>query len=674
MSNFLSLKATLAGKILIPMLSIFLGMWTVGTVSVGYIETQNEADDLRIETQNAVFQISKEMGTAQELLTLKAKSITDVEAVIEAVATQDKQTLLQILLPLKSSLKLDLVKIIDKEGTVVADLRSSKVGSSQLQDSEVLHLAQRGLLVTNIVVSEDSAALLLVKTLSVTSKQDDVGSIMVGYALTPDVLDQMVGAGRQHVVIFQGSEVLIATLPIHTPVRWTEESSLNRPFQVDGLPYLHQSIKLPQVANDHFRAIVLTPLDAFNASQRQMWSLVGGFGLLGGLLVTAAGLLVTRLITRRVTKLTLATQKLADGDLTVRIPVDGNDEVATLAIGFNHMIEQLKYRDLKIKTQVEKLEWLVQELQQLPERVHTEKMAGLGQMVAGIAHEINNPVSFIYSNVSPAQEYANNLVSLIQLYQKHFPTPPNEIQQVEKCIDIEFVSQDFSKLLDSMESGAMRIQEIVLSLRNFSRKDEAVMKTVNIHDGLDSTLVILEHRLKAQSNRPAIKVIKDYGDLPVVLCFAGEINQVFMNLLSNAIDALEESAAQAIVENLQGATEGCLQIRLRTNVIDKDWVSISIADNGPGIPDDIRNKLFDPFFTTKAVGVGTGLGLSISYQIVVEKHSGKILCNSHPGQGTEFIIQIPITQPLIEYPSTIDLLSSPLVQAVMSQTTVGPIP
>ena len=666
MSNFLSLKATLAGKILIPTLSIFLGMWTVGTVSVGYIETQKEADDLRIETQNAAFQISKEIGTAQELLTLKAKSITDIEAVIEAVATQDKQTLLQMLLPLKSSLKLDLVKIIDKEGTVVADLRSSQVGSVQLKDSAVLHLAQRGLLVTDIVVSEDATALLLVKTLSVTSKQDDVGSIIVGYALTPDALAQMVGAGRQHVVIFQDSDVLIATLPVRAPVRWTKESPLSRPFQLDGRPYLHQSIKLPQVANDHFRAIVLTPLDNFNASQRQMWSLVGGLGLLGGLLVTAAGLLVTQLITHRVTKLTVATQKLADGDLTVRIPVDGNDEVATLAMGFNHMIEQLKHRDRKIKTQVEKLEWLVQELQQLPERVHTEKMAGLGQMVAGIAHEINNPVSFIYSNVLPAQEYANNLVSLIQLYQRHFPNPPDEIQQAEKCMDIEFVSQDFSKLLDSMESGSERIQEIVLSLRNFSRKDEAVMKTVNIHEGLDSTLVILEHRLKAQSNRPAIKVMKDYGDLPEVLCFAGEINQVFMNLLSNAIDALEESVDQTLIHNLQDATDDSLQIQLQTSVMDQDWVSISIADNGPGIPDDIRTKLFDPFFTTKAVGVGTGLGLSISYQIVVEKHSGKILYHSHLGQGTEFIIQIPITQPLIEYPSTLDLVSAPLTPSVVS--------
>lgn len=643
-------------------------MWAVGTFSVGYAETQNEADDLLMETQNVAFQISKEIGEQQELLTFKAKSITDIEPLIEAVSTQDEQALFQILLTLKSSLKLDLVKVIAQDGTILADLKSSTVGSGRLQDSEVLQLAQRGLLVTSIVVSEESDTPLLVRTLSVTSKQDDVGIIMVGYALTSDVLAQMVGAGRQHVVMLQDSEVLIATLPIHTPVTWREKSSLNQPLQLDGQSYLHQSITIPQIANDHFRAIVLTPLEAFNASQRQMWSLVGGFGLLGGVLVTAAGLLVTRLITRGVTKLTVATQKLADGDLTVRIPIEGNDEVATLAMGFNHMIEQLNHRDVKIKNQVEKLEWLVQELQQLPERVHTEKMAGLGQMVAGIAHEINNPISFIYSNVSPAQGYANDLVDLVQLYQQHFPDPPDEIQQAEQCIDVDFVSQDFSKLLDSMESGAERIQEIVLSLRNFSRKDESVMKTVNIHDGIESTLVILEHRLKAQSERPAIKVIKDYGVLPAVLCFAGEMNQVFMNLLSNAIDALEESAASSVVQNSEGLTDDCLHICLRTTLIDENWVAISIVDNGPGIPKEIRNNLFDPFFTTKPVGVGTGLGLSISYQIVVEKHGGKILCDSHPGEGTEFTIQIPITQPLIEYSANVDPGSGPLARVVESQT------
>ena len=403
MRNRYYLQLTLAGKILIPMLSIFLGMWTIGTVSVGYIETKKQADNLKVETQKAALQISKEIGTAQELLSFKAKSITDITSVTKAVADQDKQALLRILLPLKSSLKLDLVEVIDQKGTVLSDLRSSVVGSAQLQDSETMQLAQRGLLVTSLVVSQDSAAPLLTKTLSVTSKQDDVGTIMVGYALTPEVLTEMVGAGRQQIVLLQGADVIAATLPINTPVNWSEQSSLAQPIHLNGTSYLSQAIELPEIANDQFQAFALTPLTAFQASQRQLWLLVSSFGLLGGLLVSAAGLWVTHFITRRISKLTAATQQLANGDLTVHIPVDGSDEVATLATGFNHMIEQLNHRDLKIKTQVDELERLVKKLQQMPEQVHTEKMAGLGQMVAGVAREINNPVSFIYGNVPPAK-------------------------------------------------------------------------------------------------------------------------------------------------------------------------------------------------------------------------------------------------------------------------------
>ncbi|NEP17526.1 MAG: HAMP domain-containing protein [Leptolyngbya sp. SIO4C1] len=633
-------KLPLAGKILIPILSTFLGMWTVGTVSVGYIETQKQAYELQRETQNAAFQISKEIAAAQRLLGFKAKSITDVAPLTEAVAAQDQQALLRLLLPLKASLELDLLKVIDQNGAVLSDLRSSVVGSARLQDAEIMELAQKGLMVTSIVVPADSmAAPLLIKSLSVTSKQDDVGTIIVGYALTPAMLEQMLGAGRQQLVLLQNSTVIAATLPVSSSVSWTQP--LPPAVRIDKAAYLSHTIELPQVADERLQAVVLTPLAAFQASQRQLWLLVGGFGLLGGLLISAAGLWVTRLITRRITELTKATQKLADGDLAVRIPAEGCDEVATLATGFNHMTEQLKHRDRKIKLQLEKLEQLVKELQQMPEQVHTEKMAGLGQMVAGIAHEINNPVCFIYSNVPPAKEYVQDLVNLIALYQQHFPEPPATIQETESLIDLDFVTEDLPKLLDSMQSGAQRIREIVLSLRNFSRKDEAVMKSVNLHEGLDSTLVILGHRLKAQPSRPAIEVVKAYGALPRVDCFAGEINQVFMNLLSNAIDALEAKMADHAARNAEHSSSFSPKIWLQTAPHGNDWVTITIVDNGPGIPEEIRSKLFDPFFTTKEVGKGTGLGLSISYQIIVEKHGGKIWCEPQPNQGVKFVIQVP---------------------------------
>lgn len=313
---------------------------------------------------------------------------------------------------------------------------------------------------------------------------------------------------------------------------------------------------------------------------------------------------------------------------------------------------ELQQTEAFLKEQTLELQQALENLQKTQlQLVQSEKMSSLGELVAGVAHEINNPVNFIHGNLTYVQEYSHNLLTTIQLYQTYYPNAVPEIQAQADAIDLDFLQEDLIRLLDSMKLGTDRIRQIVLSLRNFSRLDEVDFKPVNIHEGIDSTLSILQHRLKARSDRPAIKVIRDYGTLSPVECYPGQLNQVFMNLLANAIDALEECNMRRTAQEMEAEPS---QIRIRTSMLDAQWVEIAIADNGVGIPEQIQKRIFDPFFTTKPIGKGTGMGMSISYQIITEKHGGKLQCFSTIGQGAEFVIQIPIRQPAIEkdYSST----------------------
>ena len=312
--------------------------------------------------------------------------------------------------------------------------------------------------------------------------------------------------------------------------------------------------------------------------------------------------------------------------------------------------EALRQSEARFRQQAQKLEKALHELQQTQfQLIQTEKMSSLGQMVAGVAHEINNPINFIHGNLIYANQYIRDLLNLIHLYQEYYPHPAKEIAEEINTIELDFVIQDLPKMLASMQLGTDRIREIVLSLRNFSRLDESEMKPVNLHEGIDSTLLILQNRLKGKGGCISIAVVKDYGDLPLIECYAGQINQVFMNIIANALDALDEYNSQRGVE---AAKRNPSQITIRTMLGDRasaiaelrDFVRVIIADNGPGMTEEVRKRLFDPFFTTKPVGKGTGLGLSISYQIVVEKHRGTLKCHSVPGKGTEFWIEIPVSQ------------------------------
>lgn len=330
-------------------------------------------------------------------------------------------------------------------------------------------------------------------------------------------------------------------------------------------------------------------------------------------------------------------------------PINLKDLEVTINKTLTHvkqLKENLRLRELEAiaRLEAQQLKKSLQELQQnQAQLILTAKMSSLGQLVAGIAHEINNPVGFIYSNINHVNKYMQDLLHLLHIYLRQYPNPISEIKSEAEAIDLEFLSEDLPKILTSMKVGTDRIRQIVLSLRNFSRLDEAKMKLVDIHSGIDNALLILQHRLRSQINATnAIQVIKEYGKLPLVECYAGELNQVFMNILTNAMDALDECYQQGSLNEL------CQQpstITIRTHLLeDNSGVVIQIRDNGMGMTAAVKDRIFEPFFTTKSVGSGTGLGLFVSYQIVVQKHGGVLKCFSEPGQGANFWIEIPIKQ------------------------------
>ncbi|MEH2462839.1 sensor histidine kinase [Nostoc sp.] len=267
--------------------------------------------------------------------------------------------------------------------------------------------------------------------------------------------------------------------------------------------------------------------------------------------------------------------------------------------------------------------------------VQQEKLSTLGELIAGIGHEINNPINFISSNISPLQGYIAAVTELLLLYEQEYPNPTTKITTAIEDLDLNFVLEDMAKILNSLQLGSERIRNISNSLRNFCRSDRDTKISADLHQGLDSTLMILQHRFKANGARPRIEVIKNYGVLPEVNCYIGLMNQVFMNILANAVDAVDEAITQGKMSNL------IPQIQIATEIDSEQLVVIQIADNGIGIPERLKKRLFEPLFTTKPVGKGTGLGLAIAYEIVVEKHEGVLDVNSQPGVGTEFIIKIP---------------------------------
>ncbi len=638
-------QASLPVKIGLPFILLFGSCWAVGTFALGEYFTSRLEKNQRIRAEELAALVEREIEKELDYLRTEARLLSIKSSIIEGTEAINITQLRQNILPLKGILDTDLISVIDTNGDVLFESRQPAIGNRELQADTAKELLLTGSDLATVGGSSNQGPPILIGTAPIKTEQGVEGGILVGIALNDERLGQVNKIINEQLVIVSDEdgdgigEVVASTFSeTSSEPSWLKNFAYQdviEPNKYEG--YLVQEIRFANLDDQQYRLVLLVSKASLYASKRTTWVVIIAVSVLGTVLMSCFAIVISRMVAQPIQDITQTAQQVVEEqNFKLRATPKSDDEIGALAQSLNQMIQwvgeythALEESAQKLESRVEaRTQELSETIKQLKETqgqlIQTEKMSSLGQMVAGIAHEINNPISFIQGNLSPLQEYFEDLLSLVETYESEYPSPTEAILEKQADIDLPFLLEDTQKTLGSIKMGTQRVRDIVVSLRNYSRLDEAAIKDVDLHEGINNTLLILNHRIKQ-----GVEVIKDYGNLPTVRCSPSQLNQVFTNIIANALDAMFEAASQP------------KQLTITTCTLPDRKVQISLKDSGPGMSPEIKAKIFDPFFTTKAVGKGTGLGMGICFKIV-EQHQGSIAVETAVGHGTEFIITLPL--------------------------------